>query len=212
MALPAAAQDRAAPDPQHPPTPMNTIKGYDYGNVTTSPFTLADLEALKATVLFGPEDERYLHMAGEVLQDQTDDVLDLWYGYVGSHPHLVHYFSHEGNPDMEYLAAVRARFGQWIMDLCNKPYDQDWLNYQYEVALRHHSTKKNRTDGVQAVPIIHMRYLVAFIYPISATIRDFLARKGHSAEDVDGMHTAWTKAVTMTATLWCQPYVHEGEF
>jgi hypothetical protein len=65
---------------------------------------------------------------------------------------------------------------------------------------------------VQAEPIVHMRYLVAFIFPITATIKEFLAKKGHSAADVDKMHAAWFKAVTMTATLWCQPYVRNGEF
>jgi hypothetical protein len=67
-------------------------------------------------------------MAGEVLKDQIDAVLDLWYGFVGSHPHLVYYFSGpDGKPDANYLAAVRQRFGQWILDTCNRPYDQDWL-------------------------------------------------------------------------------------
>lgn len=188
------------------------MKGYDYGKVGPSPLTMKDLDALKATVLFGPDDEKYLRMAGEVLRDQTDAVLDLWYGYVGGNAHLVHYFTYNGQPNAEYLTAVRARFGQWIMDLCNMPYDQTWLDYQHEIALRHHSTKKNKTDGVQAVPIIHMRYLVAFIFPITATIKGFLTKKGHSAADVDNMHAAWFKAVTMTATLWCEPYVKEGEF
>ncbi len=175
---------------------MPNIQGYTYGEAGVSPVTMKDLEALKATVLFGPEDELYLRMASHVLRDQTDAVLDLWYGFVGSHPHLVHYFTHNGKPNMEYLTAVRARFAQWIMDLCEKPYDQAWLNYQQEVALRHHSTKKNQTDGVEAVPIIHMRHLVAFIFPITATIKDFLGNKGHSASDVEKMHAAWFKAVT----------------
>lgn len=212
--IPVLAQrtKNTSPEQTKLSTTMETPKGYTYGKVGASPFTMKDLDALKATVLFGPEDEKYLRMAGEVLKDQTDAVLDLWYGYVGSHPHLVHYFSYKGEPNMEYLTAVRARFGQWIMDLCNRPYDQEWLNYQYEIALRHHSAKKNSTDGVQAEPIIHMRYLPAFIFPITATIKDFLAKKGHSAADVEKMHAAWFKAVTMTATLWCQPYVNEGEF
>lgn len=188
------------------------MKGYDYGKVGPSPLAMKDLDTLKATVLFGPDDEKHLRMAGEVLRDQTDAVLDLWYGFVGGNPHLVHYFAHNGAPNMEYLTAVRARFGQWIMDLCNKPYDQVWLDYQHEIALRHHSAKKNKTDGVQAVPIIHMRYLVAFIFPITFTIKSFLAKKGHSTADVENMYAAWFKAVTMTATLWCEPYVKNGEF
>src|SRR5688500_13501134 len=124
---------------------MEAIKGYDYGKATleTSPVSLHDLELLKKTLLWSEDDDRYLKLAGEVLKDQTDAVLDLWYGFVGSNEHLVYYFTKNSQPNAEYLSAVRARFGQWILDLCNKPYNQDWLNYQYEVAKRHHSTKKN---------------------------------------------------------------------
>ncbi len=107
---------------------------------------------------------------------------------------------------------VRARFGQGIADLCQRPYDQAWLHYQHEIALRHHRAKKNQTDGVHAVPIIHFRYMVAFIYPITATIRQFLAAKGHSADEVEKMHQAWFKAVVLSVVLWSVPYVKEGDF
>jgi hypothetical protein len=113
---------------------------------------------------------------------------------------------------MEYLTAVRARFGQWIMDLCTKPYDQTWLNYQHEIALRHHTAKKNKTDQVDAEPIIHYRYMVAFIFPITATIKSFLANKGHDAGTVEKMHAAWFKAVTLTVILWTYPYINKNEF
>ncbi|MBX2928839.1 MAG: protogloblin ApPgb [Saprospiraceae bacterium] len=193
---------------------MAQIKGYDYGSASlaTSPVAMQDLNLLKKTLLWSDEDDRYLRKAGEVLTDQTDAVLDLWYGYVGGNDHLLHYFTQNGRPNMDYLGAVRARFGQWILDLCNRPYDQDWLNYQHEIALRHHSAKKNQTDGVEAVPIIHARYLVAFIYPITATIKGFLSNKGHSAADVDAMHNAWFKAVTLTVILWSYPYFNNNEF
>lgn len=193
---------------------MAQIKGYNYGSTSlaTSPVSMQDLALLKKTLLWSDDDDRYLRMAGQVLADQTDAVLDLWYGYVGGNEHLLHYFTKNGQPNMDYLGAVRARFGQWILDLCNRPYDQDWLNYQHEIALRHHSTKKNQTDGVDAVPIIHARYLVAFIYPITVTIKGFLGKKGHSAADVDAMHNAWFKAVTLTTLLWTQPYFRENEF
>jgi hypothetical protein len=191
---------------------VQTIHGYTYGQVSTSPIGLADLDLLKKTVLFTDEDEKNLQLAGTVLQDQTNDILDLWYGYVGSHEHLLYYFTKNGQPNSDYLNAVRLRFGQWIMDLCNRPYDQTWLNYQHEVALRHHSSKKNNTDHVDAVPIIHFRYLAAFIFPITFTIKGFLGKKGHSAEVVEAMYAAWFKAVTMTVVLWCHPYINEGEF
>ena len=188
------------------------IKGYTYGSAAASPVSLQEMDLLKQTVLFTDEDEKYLRLAGEVLKDQTDAVLDLWYGFVGGHPHLVHYFSKNGQPNMDYLTAVRHRFGQWIMDLCNRKYDQGWLDYQHEIGLRHHSIKKNKTDNVDAVPIIHFRYLVAFIFPITATIKSFLANKGHSSDEVEKMYAAWFKAVTLTVTLWCYPYINKGEF
>ncbi len=192
-----------------------TISGYTFGTdqVSRSPLTLQDFDHLKQAVLFGPEDEKYLRMAGEVLADQIEDVLDVWYGFVGSHPHLVYYFTDDqGNANGDYLAAVRKRFGQWILDTCNRPYDQAWLDYAHEIGLRHHRTKKNKTDGVAAVPHVNHRYMVAFIYPITATIKPFLARKGHSADEVEKMHQAWFKSVVMQVALWSIPYVREGDF
>ncbi len=189
------------------------IPGYDYGRVAPSPVGLQDLELLKKSVLFTDEDERYLRLAGEVLADQVEDVLDVWYGFVGSHPHLVHYFTgRDGQPVSEYLAAVRRRFGQWILDTCLRPYDQAWLDYQHEIGLRHHRSKKNTTDRVDSVDHVPARYLVAFIYPITATIRPFLAKKGHPPEDVERMHQAWFKAVVLQVALWLYPYVREGDY
>lgn len=191
-----------------------TIKGYLYGDASLekSPVSLDDLILLKKTLLWSEEDDRYLKMAGEILKNQVDDVLDLWYAYVGSNEHLVYYFTVDGQPDANYLAAVRARFGQWILDLTTRSYDQKWLDYQFEIAKRHHSTKKNRTDGVDAVPIVDFRYMVAFIYPITVTIREFLEKKAPSQKDLDGMYNAWFKAVTLTVILWCYPYVNKNEF
>lgn len=188
------------------------IKGYAYGQVGQSPVSISELDLLKKTVLFTAEDEKNLRLAGEVLQDQTNEVLDLWYGFVGANEHLIKYFAKNGQPDMDYLSAVRARFKQWILDLCNRPYDQTWLDYQHEIALRHHSAKKNKTDNVNAEPIIHYRYIVAFIFPITATIKDFLAKKGHDAETVEAMYASWFKAVTLTVILWTYPYINKNQF
>ena len=55
---------------------MEKIKGYTYGEVAQSPVSLADLELLKKTVLFSSDDEKHLQLAGEVLKDQTNEVLD----------------------------------------------------------------------------------------------------------------------------------------
>jgi IS1 family transposase len=190
-----------------------TIPGYTFGTseVAPSPLTGEDVELLKATLLWSDDDDRYLRMAGDVLRDQVDDVLELWYGYVASHPHLVHYFAdRDGQPIPEYLERVRARFAQWVRDVCGRPYDDTWRDYQREIALRHTRAKKNQTDAVDSVPEIALRYLVAFIFPITATMRPFLENKGHAPDDVDGMHTAWFKAVVLHVCLWCQPYASEA--
>lgn len=131
-----------------------------------------------------------------------------------AHPHLVHYFSGaDGKPNPEYLAAVRKRFGQWIRDTCAANYDRAWLDYQQEIGLRHSRAKKNQTDNVRsAADHIHLRYLIAFIYPITATIRPFLAKKGHSAEEIEKMHQAWFKSVVLQVALWNVPYAKEGAF
>jgi hypothetical protein len=192
------------------------IPGYGFGAQATarSPLDLEDLDLLKQTVLFTEEDEEYLRLAGGVLEDQVDEVLDLWYGFVGSHPHLIRYFSGPGGePNARYLERVRERFKQWILDTCRRPYDQQWLDYQQEIALRHKREKKNRTDGAEETPEhIPLRYVIAFIYPITATIKQFLTKGGHSAEEVEKMHDAWFKSVTLQVALWGQPYTKEGDF
>jgi IS1 family transposase len=189
-----------------------SIPGYTFGTpeVARSPVTGEDVELLQATLLWSADDDRYLRMAGEVLADQVDDVLELWYGYVGSQAHLVRYFAdRDGAPIGPYLERVRARFAQWVRDVCSRPYDDAWRDYQHEIALRHTSAKKNQTDGVESVPEIELRYLIAFIFPITATMRSFLAGRGHAAEDVDGMHAAWFKAVVLHVCLWSQPYASD---
>jgi hypothetical protein len=191
------------------------VPGYDFGagTVARSPLGIEDLELLKQTVLFSDEDEEYLRLAGDVLKDQADEVLDLWYGFVGSHPHLIHYFwDPDGEPDSDYLARVRERFKRWILDTCRRSYDREWLDYQQEIALRHTRDKKNRTDGARAPEHIPLRYMVAFIYPITATIKQFLAKGGHSAEEVEKMHQAWFKSVVLQVTLWSYPYAREGDY
>lgn len=182
---------------------MNAIAGYTFGTEQTahSPLTLNDLELLKQTVLFTDEDEKYLQLAGEVLEDQIAAGLDVWYSFVAANSHLAYYFSNAGQLNSDYLAAVRKHFAQWILDTCNRPYDQDWLNYQQEIGLRHTYAKKNQTDRVEAASHIGMRYMIAFIYPITATIKPFLLNKGHSAEDVEKMYQAWFKSITLQVTL-----------
>lgn len=174
----------------------------------------AEFALLKKSVLFTDDDVRYLRMSRGVLEPNVDELLDVWYGFVGSNAHLVYYFSHpttkEANKD--YLDRVRVRFRDWVLTTADANFDQAWLNHQLELGLRHHRLKKNRTDDVEAVEHIPMRYVIALHYPITTTLKPFLARGGHSEQEVQGMYEAWRKAVLMTTILWSQPYVEPDEF
>jgi hypothetical protein len=189
------------------------IPGYDYGspNVAKSPITIKELEELKQSTGFTQEDERWLHLAGEVLVDHTKELVEKWRAVIASHPHLARYSQRrDGQKDPHYSEATGLRFQQWVLDTCLRPYDQDWLNYQQEIALRHTSVKKNKTDNVQSAPTIHLRDVVAFTAVINDPdiIKPFLGVKGHSAQEVDKMHQAWCKSLLLQIALWTEPYTN----
>lgn len=192
------------------------IAGYTKGDrgVARAPVSLAELDLIFQTALFADEDRRYLRMSREVLEPNVDELLGVWYGFVGSNPHLLASFSDPatGTPDGAYLEAVRKRFGRWVLDTASAEFDQAWLDYQFEIGRRHHRSGKNTTDGAKAEEHIRFRYLQAMGIPITTTLKPFLARGGHSAEDVEKMHAAWVKIVTVSAVLWSEPYVKDGDF
>ena len=202
-----SSKQAAVPEPTR--KVANQIPGYTYGTpeAVRSPVSLADLELLKKTVDFTDEDQRYLRMAGEVLADQTDEVVKKWRSVIAANPHLAQYsLSPEGKPDAHYSADSGLRFRQWILDTCFRRYDQDWLDYQQEIALRHTSVKKNQTDHVESATYIPLRYVIAFTAIINDAVKPFLGAKGHSPEEIEKMHRAWCKSVQLQIALWSEPY------
>ncbi|RYZ43444.1 MAG: protogloblin ApPgb [Myxococcaceae bacterium] len=195
---------------------MSNIPGYTHGtsSVARSPVSLADFEKMKASVLFGEEDVKSLRMSHDIVKGRVEAILDVWYGFVGSQPHLLASFTAkaDGKPLGDYLGAVRKRFGQWILDTSSARYDQAWLDYQHEMGLRHHRVKKNKTDGAPSTDIVPFRDLFALIFPVTFTLRSFLAEQGHGTEDVEKMYAAWVKSCLLQVTLWAYPYVKEGDF
>lgn len=179
-----------------------------------TPVTLADLEELKRSTLFGDDDVAALRRSGDILADQIEDVLDVWYDFVGSNPHLVSTFARtsDGQPDPDYLSAVRVRFGEWIRETAAAAYDETWLAKQLEIGRRHHRSGKNRTDGVDAADHVPLRHIIALVYPITTTIRPFLEKGGASREEVDRMQEAWRKSVLMQVALWAHPYCNPGDW
>jgi hypothetical protein len=186
------------------------IPAYTYGTaaVTLSAVSLEELAKLKVAVGFTAEDERFLHLAGEVLADQTRRIVEHWRsGIIAGIPNLArHSRTPEGDPIPQYLAQSNLRFEQWILDTCLRPYDQDWLNYQQEIALRHTSLKKNQADGVRSTTHVPFRDIVAFVAVLNDTIKPYLASKGNLAEEVEGMHRAWCRSLQLQIALWARPY------
>jgi len=186
------------------------IYGYAYGSaeVAKSPVSMQELEDLKVSVGFTAEDEHYLQLVGDVLADQTEQIVLHWRsGIIAGIPNLArHSRTPEGEALPDYLAKSNLRFQQWILDTCMRPYDQDWINYQEEIALRHTSLKKNKIDGVRSTPYVPLRDIVAFIAVINETIKPYLAAKGHTASEVEKMHLAWCKSLQLQLALWARPY------
>jgi hypothetical protein len=186
------------------------ISGYSYGasDVGRSTVSMRDLDDLKRSAGFTEDDERYLRLAGEVLADQTKQIVEHWRGgIIAGIPNLArHSRTPEGDPNPEYLARSNLRFQQWILDTCLRPYDQDWINYQQEIALRHTAAKKNKVDGVQSTPFVPLRDVLTFVAVMNMTMKRYLAAKGHPAEVVYKMHDAWCKSMQLQLALWTGPY------
>lgn len=182
--------------------------------IARSPVSLADLEEMKRSVLFDDADVTYLRRSHELVKDRVEAILDVWYGFVGANAHLLASFSSkvDGRPLGDYLGGARKRFGQWILDTSRAQYDQPWLDYQHEIGLRHHRLRKNRTDGAPSTDIVPFRHLFALIFPITFTLKPFLAAPGEAAEDVERMYAAWIKSCILQVTLWSHPYVKDGDF
>src|SRR6266508_1446312 len=113
----------------------------------------------------------------------------------------------DGRPLEEYLMRAHPRLMQMARDTCERPYDQDWLDYQHEIGLRHHRAKKNQTDHVESTPVVPFRYLPVSVEPVAQLLRPFLEAKGHSAADFDAMVQAFTKSLLLQVTLWSRAYV-----
>jgi len=193
-----------------------SIPGYALGSssLSPSPVTPADFELMKKSVLFGDDDVAALRLSHQILKDQTEAILDVWYGFVGSNPHLLKSFTNpqDGKPIGDYLGGVRRRFGQWILDTARAEYDQKWLDYQHEIGQRHYRTRKGKTDAVSTTDIVPFRDLFLLAVPVTYTLKPFLAKNGASADAVDKMHAAWLKSCLLQLTLWSYPYLRDGAF
>jgi pimeloyl-ACP methyl ester carboxylesterase len=192
------------------------LPGYNPGSpeAAKSPITMEELKDLKATCLFTDEDMVYLRLSYDVLKDQAEDLVTMWRGIIAQHVHLASYGLDRdtGEPDKEYAAAVGKRYAQWVLDTARAEYNQVWLDYQYEIGLRHHRQKKNITDHANAATHIRGRDLIGFAAATVAPMRPYLEKGGHSPDVVQRMQEAWWKSMVLQVTLWSQPYMNPGDF
>lgn len=194
----------------------SAIPGYAFGTtaVPHSSVSLADFELMKETALFGEDDVRYLRMSRPVLVNHVDEIADAWHEYVSAHPHLGRSFvdTRTGTMEEAYVAAVRTRFRQWLLDTATADYGRAWIDWQIEIGRRHHRTHKNRTDGAHSTDNVPFRYLATTTYAFLSMLKPFLAKNGHRPADVDAMYTAWSKSLVLQVTLWCHAYVKDGDY
>ncbi|SEW18469.1 protoglobin domain-containing protein [Chitinophaga arvensicola] len=160
------------------------------------------LVRLKRMLLFTNEDEQYLIMAGNILAAHTEDILDTWYHAILKNNYLAHYFTRDGAPDMEYLQSLRPQFRKWIRALCTRQEGQSWWQFEKRIAAQ---VRPEADNDMEPLPLVYLRYLSSFIYPITEAGRPYLNTHGHPSTDVERMQQAWFKAVSFSVLLWVYP-------
>ena len=77
-----------------------------------------------------------------------------------------------------------------------------------EVSRTSVAAAKNQADGVHSTQYVPLRGIIAFIVVMNKTIKPYLSAKGHTEEDVENMHRAWTESLQLQVALWAQPYAN----
>ena len=181
------------------------------GNASATPVSLEELRKLEACAGWSEEDASWLKLAAGILVPQAEEMVDHWRSKIASQPDLAAAFvGPDAKPDERYKAAVKARFVQWVSDVCLHRHDQDWLDYQEEIGLRHTPSRKNKTDGSDTPPVVPQRYLLGFTAVVITSTRGFLMKSGKPDDEITRMQDAWTRAVLLSIALWSRAYAENG--
>jgi len=189
------------------------IPGYDFGQAGSakSPVSIEELRQLESTVGWSGEDAAVLQRHGEIFRNHAEEMVDSWRAVIAGQPHLAKWFmGPDGEPDDAYKAKIRKRFVQWVLDVCFRPHDFMWLDYQEEIGLRHTPAKKNKTDGAETPPLIPLRYLLGFVTVVMVETRKVFIVAGVEGDELRKLENAWAKAVQLHVTLWSRAYAKEG--
>lgn len=192
------------------------VPGYALGSkeVPRAPIDMSEFQKILDTVGFTGNDVEMLRRSRPILEKHLDALVGDWFDFIMDHDHLVAAFEDPdtGKADERYLDAVRARYRQWVLDTAAARYDQDWLDYQFEIGRRLHRSGKNDTDEVSALEIVPFRYLFPMSVTMLTMMRPYLEKDGASAPDIDRMLAAWDKSMMVQLTLWSYHYVGEADY
>ncbi|WP_160712373.1 protoglobin domain-containing protein [Chitinophaga solisilvae] len=169
-----------------------------------SPVDAQTLIKIKRMMLFTHEDEQYLTMAGEVLAPHAEDILNKWYERIVSNNYLANYFTQSGAPDLNYVHSLRPHFREWISSLCRRSESMRWWEFEEKI-IRQLQLRNIPVDDLDPLSPLFLRYLSTFVFPVSEAGRYFLNNTGYGSDDIEKMHQAWFKAVSLSALLWLYP-------
>jgi hypothetical protein len=193
-------------------TAASEIPGYAFGSsgAAHSPLSLEELRELEQTVGWTDSDAQALLRHRGIFEQHAEEMVDSWRQVIASQPHLAKwFFGPDGKPDDDYKSRVKKRFVQWVVDVCVRPHDRAWLDYQEEIGLRHTPAAKNRTDGRQTPPLVPLRFLIGFVPVVTIGARQFFINAGVIGQELQRLEDAWTRAVQLHVTLWTRPYTQE---
>lgn len=189
---------------------QSPIPGYDFGSdaLPCSAVSLDELRALERACGCDEESREWLRKAAPIFTQRAEELVDTWRAAIALRPEMSEvFFGPDGQPDDTYKAGVKRRFVQWVIDVCEREHDRNWLDYQEEIGKRHTPAKKNRTEAAQTPPLVPLRYLVGFSAVVSTSIRPMFEEAGYSAAEIQQVQDAWTKSVLLHVALWTRPYV-----
>src|SRR5437773_793776 len=84
-----------------------------------SPITAREFELLEQSAAFSEDDKYWLSVAGEILEDQTKQLVAKWREVIAALPHLARYAQKPGGEkDEHYSERSGLRFQQWVLDTC----------------------------------------------------------------------------------------------
>jgi hypothetical protein len=132
--------------------------------------------------------------------------------YFGSRDYLLYYFKDkQGQTTItEYVNNTVDRLAQWLLDICYKPLDEHFINYNYLIGLRHTYEEKGKADKIETIPHIPARYMITCLFPITAVLKNYIAKKVEDPVLTDKLYHTWFKLQVLTTAFFLIPYTKEG--